>query len=65
MPYENDTGPLIRLSTQRNELEARTALSDIGGALYTLRGQIQKLQAAVRTETERQHAALKEEADHD
>ena len=63
--FENDTGPLIRLSTQSMELEARTALSDIGGALYTLRGQIQKLQAAVRAETERQHAALREEDDHD
>ena len=63
--FENDTAPLIRLSTQSNELEARTALSDIGGALYTLRGQIQKLQAAVRAETERQHAARKEVTDHD
>ncbi len=63
--FENDTGPLIRLSTQSNELEARTALSDIGGALYTLRGQIQKLQAAVRAETERQHAMHREEVAHD
>ena len=63
--FENDTGPLNRLATQSNELEARTALSDIGGALYTLRRQIQKLQAAVRAETERQHAAIREEADHD
>ena len=63
--FENDTGPLIRLSTQNKELEARMALNDIGGALYTLRRQIQKLQAAVRAETERQHAALREEGDHD
>ena len=63
--FENDTVPLIRLSTQSNELEARTALSDIGGALYTLRRQIQKLQAAMRAETERQHAAIREAADHD
>lgn len=63
--FENDTGPLIQLSTQSNELEARTALSDIGGALYILRRQIQKLQAAVRAESERQHAAIREEADHD
>ena len=55
--FENDTSPLIRLSTQSNELEAWTALSDIGGALYTLRRQIQKLQMAVRAETERQHAS--------
>ena len=63
--FENDTGPLIRLSTQNKELEARMALNDIGGALYTLRRQIQKLQAAVRAETERQHAALREEDAHD
>ncbi len=63
--FENDTGPLIRLSTQNKELEARMALNDIGGALYTLRRQIQKLQAAVRDESDRQHAAIREEADHD
>ena len=63
--FENDTSPLIHLSTQSNELEARTALSDIGGALYTLRGQIQKLQASVRAETERQHAEHREEDAHD
>ena len=59
--FENDTGPLISLCIQHKEQEARTALSDIGGALYTLRRQIQKLQAAMREETERQHAAQKEE----
>ena len=63
--FENDTGPLIRLSTQNKELEARTALSDIGGALYTLRGQIRTLQALVRAETERQHAEHREEDAHD
>ena len=63
--FENDTGPLIRPSTQNKELEARMALNDIGGALYTLRRQIQKLQAAVRAETERQHAAIREAGDHD
>ena len=63
--FENDTGPLIRLATQSMELEARMALNDIGGALYTLRRQIQKLQAAVRDESDRQHAARKEEAAHD
>ena len=62
--FENDTGSLIRLTTQSKELAARMALNDIGGALYTLRRQIQKLQAAVRAETERQHAVRKE-ADHD
>ena len=63
--FENGTGPLIRLATQSKELEARMALNDIGGALYTLRRQIQKLQAAMRAETEHQHAALREEGDHD
>lgn len=58
--FENDTGPLIRLSTQSNELEARTALSDIGGALYTLRRHITRLQTAVHDESERLHAARKE-----
>ena len=63
--FENDTAPLIRLSAQNKELDARMALNDIGGALYTLRGQIQKLQAAARDESERQHAARKEATDHD
>ena len=63
--FENDTGPLNRLATQHKEYEARMALNDVGAALYTLRRQIQKLQAAVRAETERQHAAIREEADHD
>ena len=62
--FENDTGPIIRLCTQHKELEARTALNDIGGALYNLRRQIQKLQAAAHAESERQHAARKE-AHHD
>ena len=63
--FENDTGPLNRLSTQNKVLEARMALNDIGGALYTLRRQIQKLQAAVRDESDRQHAARKEVTVHD
>ena len=63
--FENDTGPLNRLATQHKEYEARMALNDVGAALYTLRRQIQKLQAAVRAETERQHAAIREKADHD
>ena len=63
--FENDTGPIIRLCTQHKEYAARAALNDIGGALYTLRRQIQKLQAAVRDESDRQHAARKEAAAHD
>ena len=58
--FENDTGPIVRLCTMHKEFESRMALNDIGGALYNLRRQIQKLQAAVRAETERQHAARKE-----
>lgn len=58
--FENDTAPIIRLCTQHKEHEARMALNDIGGALYTFRRQIQKLQAAVRDENERLHAARKE-----
>lgn len=58
--FENDTGPIIRLCTMHKEFEARMALNDIGGALYSLRRQIQKLQAATHEECERQHAARKE-----
>lgn len=58
--FENDTGPIIRLCTQHREYEARAALNDIGGALYTLRRKIQKLQAAAHAESERQHAMRKE-----
>lgn len=58
--FENDTTPIIRLCTQYKEYEARMALNDIGGALYTFRRQIQKLQTAVRDESERLHAARKE-----
>ena len=61
--FENDTGPLNRLATQHKEYEARMALNDIGGALYTFRRQIQKLQTAVREESERPHVARKENHD--
>lgn len=57
--------PLIRLATQHKEYEARMALNDIGTALYTLRMQIQKLQAALIRESERQIAARTEVTDHD
>lgn len=59
--FENDTAPIISLCTQHKELDARMALNDIGGALYTFRRKIQKLQAAVRDENERLHAVRKEE----
>ncbi len=60
--FENDTAPIIRLCTQHKELDARMALNDIGGALYTFRRQIQKLQTAVRDESERLHATRKEDS---
>ena len=63
--FENDTGPLNRLATQHKEYEARMALNDIGTALYALRMQIQKLQAALIRESERQIAARTEVTDHD
>jgi hypothetical protein len=46
--FENDTTPIIRLCTQHQEYEARTAFNDIGGALYNLRGHIRHLQDALR-----------------
>lgn len=46
--FENDTGPIIRLCTQHQEYEARTAFNDIGGALYSLRKHIRSLQDALR-----------------
>ena len=44
--YENYTSDLTRLATQHGMEDARTALNDVGGALYTLRQHIRKLQAA-------------------
>ena len=58
--FENDTGPLNRLATQHKEYEARMALNDVGAALYTLRRHITRLQTAVHDESERLHAARKE-----
>ena len=63
--FESDVDPLIRLATQHKEYEARMALNDIGTALYVLRMQIQKLQAALIRESERQIAARMEVTDHD
>ena len=45
--FEDDTTPIIRLCTQHKELDARTAFNDIGGALYSLRRQIKRLQIAL------------------
>ena len=58
--FENDTGPLNRLATQHKEYEERIALNDVGAALYTLRRHITRLQTAVHDESERLHAARKE-----
>lgn len=44
--YENQTSDLCELASQHGMDEARTALNDIGGALYTLRQHIRKLQEA-------------------
>lgn len=44
--YENYTSDLTRLAAQHGMEDARTALNDVGGALYTLRQHIRKLQAA-------------------
>ena len=44
--FENDTAPLTRLCAESNEHAARSALNDIGGALYDLRRIIKRLQEA-------------------
>lgn len=44
--YENYTSDLSRLASQHGMDDARTALNDVGGALYTLRQHIRKLQSA-------------------
>ncbi len=58
--FENDTTPIIRLCTQHQEYDARTAFNDIGGALYNMRGHIRHMQDALRkaldqTEKENNH----------
>ena len=58
--FVNDTTPIIRLCTQHQEYEARTAFNDIGSALYNLRGHIRHMQDALRkaldqTEKENTH----------
>lgn len=57
--FENDTGPSFTCAP-RKKLEARTAFNDIGSALYTMRGHMTRLQTAVHDESERLHAARKE-----
>lgn len=44
--YENHASDLTRLAAQHGMEEARTALNDVGGALYTLRRYIRELQSA-------------------
>lgn len=55
--YENDTGVLSRLAADAKEWEARSAINDIGSALYDLRQHIRCLQEEHRKEDERQQAA--------
>ena len=42
--FEDDTGCLNRLATDAGQEEARSALNDIGGALYLMRRHIKRLQ---------------------
>lgn len=44
--YENYTSDLSRLASQHGMDDARTALNDVGGALYAMRRHIRKLQSA-------------------
>lgn len=44
--FEDYTGSLNRLATEAGMEEARTALNDVGGALYSMRQHIRKLQSA-------------------
>ena len=43
--FEDETGCLNRLATDAGQEEARSALNDIGGALYLMRRHIKRLQA--------------------
>ena len=43
--FEDDIGCLSRLATQADQEEARSALNDIGAALYLMRRHIRRLQA--------------------
>ena len=46
--FEDDTGCLNRLATDAGQEDARSALNDIGGALYLMRRHIKRLQAEHR-----------------
>ena len=52
--FENDAAPLTRLCIEANENAARSALNDIGGALYDLRRLVKRLQEAHWKEDARQ-----------
>ena len=52
--YENDTSVLSRLAADAEEWEARSAINDIGNALYDLRKHIRRLQEEHRKEEDRQ-----------
>lgn len=55
--YENDTGVLSRLAADAEEWEARSAINDIGNALYDLRKHIRSLQEEHRKTEDRHQAA--------
>ena len=43
--FEDETGCLNRLATEARQEDARSALNDIGSALYLMRRHIKRLQA--------------------
>lgn len=43
--FEDETNCLNRLATEASQEEARSALNDIGGALYLMRRHIKRLQS--------------------
>ena len=54
--FENEKAPLTRICVEANEHSARSALNDIGGALYDLRRLIIRLQEAHWKEDARQRS---------
>jgi len=52
--FENETAPLTRMCVEANEHAARSALNDIGGALYDMRRLVIRLQEAHWKEDARQ-----------
>ena len=52
--FEDDAGVLCRLTRDKEQHEAVSALNDIGTALYEFRRHVKKLQEAHRKEERRQ-----------